>query len=308
MNFKELEYILMIEEEKNVTKAAHRLFVTPSALNQHLHKLENEIGTPLFSKTDDGWIPTEAGEVYLDASKKILNIKKNAYNLITDISNAKDINLTIGIPPERGSDMFTSIYPIFHKEFPKVTINLIERSVTAQQELLNKGVIDISFITIMDSQKTNNTYIHLKDEELFIVLSKENLKCNHSTVIDDSPFPYLDLALLKDEEFAIMNKTSTFREVVDKILASEKIVPNILFETSRVSTIINVVSSNLCCGIVHESALIYDTSNVNLFCMKSRPKWQIYATYKKGYHLTKPAKRFIELAKEYFDQDKLSQH
>ncbi len=302
MNFKELEYLISIEEEKNVTKAANKLFVTPSALNQHLHKLENEIGTPLFTKTGEGWIPTDAGNVYLSASKEILNIKKNAYNIISDISNKKNITMTIGIPPERGSDMFTSIYPTFHIEYPDVTINLVERSVNSQLELLNKGLIDISFATIMGSQKTNNTYIHLKDEELFLALSDKNPLINFATTLDEIPYPVLDLELLKDEKFAIMNKSSTFRECVDKLLSDKKIVPDILFETARISTILNVVSLNLCCSVVHEAALDYKLDDVRLFCMKDRPTWQIYAVHRKGYHLTKPAKRFIELAKEYFEQ------
>ncbi len=304
MNLKELEYLIMIESEKNVTKAANKLFITPSALNQHLHKLEGEIGVPLFAKAEEGWVPTEAGEIYLEASKKILNIKKNAYNLITDISDKKNLNLIIGIPPERGSGMFTSIYPIFHEEFPQVTINLVERRVKVQEELLKKGMIDIGFITTTDSQKTNNTHIHLKDEEIFIAVSKNNPICNHAKKSNSAPFPYLDIEFLRDEKFAIMNSSSTFRTFVDSILEKANITPNILFETSRVSTVMNVVSSNFCCGIVHEAAFVYNTDNINFYCLENRPKWQIYAVHKKGYHLTKPAKRFVELAEEYFKNDK----
>ena len=36
MNLKEIEYIVKIAEERNVTRAAEKLFITPSALNQQL--------------------------------------------------------------------------------------------------------------------------------------------------------------------------------------------------------------------------------------------------------------------------------
>ena len=49
MNFKILEYIVAIAETGNVTKAAERLFISQSGLNQQLIKLETELGTPLFS-------------------------------------------------------------------------------------------------------------------------------------------------------------------------------------------------------------------------------------------------------------------
>lgn len=40
MNLKEIEYIVKISEERNVTRAAEKLFITPSALNQQLLHLE----------------------------------------------------------------------------------------------------------------------------------------------------------------------------------------------------------------------------------------------------------------------------
>lgn len=54
MNLKEIEYILKIDEEKNVTRAAEKLFLTPSALNQQLLRLEQEIGAPLFNRIRNG--------------------------------------------------------------------------------------------------------------------------------------------------------------------------------------------------------------------------------------------------------------
>ena len=40
MNLKEIEYILKIDEERNVTRAAEKLYLTPSALNQQLLRLD----------------------------------------------------------------------------------------------------------------------------------------------------------------------------------------------------------------------------------------------------------------------------
>ena len=39
MDTKQIEYILKIAEENNITKAAEKLYITQSALNQQLLKL-----------------------------------------------------------------------------------------------------------------------------------------------------------------------------------------------------------------------------------------------------------------------------
>ena len=54
MNLKEIEYIVKIAEERNVTRAAEKLFITPSALNQQLLHLERDIASvqPLPHRLD----------------------------------------------------------------------------------------------------------------------------------------------------------------------------------------------------------------------------------------------------------------
>ena len=59
--------VLKIAEEQNITHAAEKLFITQSALNQQLLKLEKELGTPLFYRSRTDWHPTPAGEIYLNA-------------------------------------------------------------------------------------------------------------------------------------------------------------------------------------------------------------------------------------------------
>mgnify|MGYP003223607793 CR=1 FL=1 len=46
MDTRLIEHILKIAEEKSITKAAEKLFLTQSALNQQLLHLEHELGTP----------------------------------------------------------------------------------------------------------------------------------------------------------------------------------------------------------------------------------------------------------------------
>ena len=59
------EYIITIAEQGSVAKAAEQLYVTQSALNQQLMKLEKELGAPLFIRLRNHWSLTEAGQLYL---------------------------------------------------------------------------------------------------------------------------------------------------------------------------------------------------------------------------------------------------
>ena len=48
MDLRQIENIIAIEQEQSICGAAEKLFLTQSALDQQLLKLEKELGTPLF--------------------------------------------------------------------------------------------------------------------------------------------------------------------------------------------------------------------------------------------------------------------
>ena len=48
MDTRQLEYIIAIEEERSISRAAERMYVTPSALSQQLKNLEAELKNDSF--------------------------------------------------------------------------------------------------------------------------------------------------------------------------------------------------------------------------------------------------------------------
>ena len=67
MNIRNIRYFVTIAQERSITSAARKLFVSQQSLSGQLKKLEEEAGTPLFYRE----VPlrlTPAGEVlYQDA-------------------------------------------------------------------------------------------------------------------------------------------------------------------------------------------------------------------------------------------------
>ena len=63
MGFKEFEYMIAIAETGSVTKAAAKLFISQSGLNQQLLKIESELGTTLFYRSKKEMKLTQAGRI-----------------------------------------------------------------------------------------------------------------------------------------------------------------------------------------------------------------------------------------------------
>ena len=64
MTSRELLYIKTIAEEKNISKAARKLYMAQPSLSQSVQKLEEQLGVALFHRTTSGLTLTYAGECY----------------------------------------------------------------------------------------------------------------------------------------------------------------------------------------------------------------------------------------------------
>ena len=299
MDLKQLEYIVKISEEGNITKASQKLFISQPALNQQLLKLENDLGVPLFNRNKNNLTLTYAGEIYIENANKILNIKKDTYKMISDISNSNKGKISVGFTPERGSDMFSYIYPKFHKRYPNISINPIENKSNDLENLVSNGTLDIAFTSLPNSSYSNNPKIHLLNEKLVLIISKKNQLCEEllSSSYKDG---FIDISLLKSENFIMLKKDSTLREIIDDTLFKYNFHPNILLESSSTYTVTNMVKNNLGYSIV---PFYYAKNNPDLmyFNLGSYPSWNIFASYKKNSYLSNSLQYLIDLTKEYLE-------
>ena len=302
MDLKQIEYIVKIDDEHSITRAAEKLFVTQSALNQQLLRLEKELGAPLFHRSKVDMRPTEIGQVYLDNAREILRIKQRTYNLINDMTDAKKGRLSIGFTPGRGSEMFTHVYPSFHQAYPNVIVEPHELSVHRQQQMISQGNLDIGFQTLSERQRTDSEYIKLGEEEIFLLVPSIHPAAEQlaATQTASAPFPIANLTLFQYEPFVLMYKESTIRAITDEIFRKSGFTPNVLFETASNNTVLSMIKANLCCGVVPEYYVRRLPKGISCFAFPTHPSWDIAANYRKNGYLSEAAKYFIELVRNFW--------
>ncbi|MCR5007676.1 MAG: LysR family transcriptional regulator [Oribacterium sp.] len=301
MDFRICEYIVEIEKEENITKAARNLFISQSALNQQLLKLEKDLGTQLFFRSRTDWHPTEAGKIYLEGAKKALLIKRETYKKIHDIAHTGESDLKIGLTTGRGIHMFTSIYPDLHSKFPDLIITPIEMGLFKQTEALESGEIDIGFVTLRDDQRGNFDYTLVGKEEMIVLIPAMHPVCENY-VLDDGQLPIINLKNLEYEPFTLMSSKSSNRQIVDDIFSRNGFIPSILMETNNTASIPSLVETSLCCAIIPRYYADQDNVNYRCFALPSHPSWDLCVATRKGSYLTDAEKEFIKLAKGYWKE------
>lgn len=297
MDTRQIEYILKIAEENNITHAAAKLFITQSALNQQLIKLENELGTPLFHRSRTNWHLTQAGEIYIRNAKEIMRLKRETYQTIHDLSDGKCGHLSVGFTAGRGINMFTMLYGNFHHLYPNVIIEPVEGTVKQLQKMISLGDLDLAFLTLTDKDRTDDIYEAIYDEELFLVIPAGH-PLSAARPAEGDGYATMDIKELKYEPFVLMDRRSTMSTMLNRIFSEAGFTPQVLFETGNNHTIISMIKASLCCGILPYYYVKELDEDFCCFHLPSRPVWQFTASYKKGRYLSRPARSFIDLMKE----------
>jgi DNA-binding transcriptional LysR family regulator len=113
-----------VVQTRNFTSAAKHLNLTPSAVSKQIGILEDSLGVRLLNRTTRTVNPTEAGQLYFERAKRILEELDEAEALVADLDSAPRGTLKIAAEPIFGREILGRILADFKEKFPQVTAEL----------------------------------------------------------------------------------------------------------------------------------------------------------------------------------------
>src|SRR6266851_4637896 len=75
MELTQLEFFIKVVEEGSFSKAAERVYRTQPAVSIAIRRLEEEIGAPVFERSQKAPALTALGELVYDYAKRILSLR-----------------------------------------------------------------------------------------------------------------------------------------------------------------------------------------------------------------------------------------
>lgn len=296
-----MTYILTIAQEGGISKAAAKLFITQSALDQQLLKLEKELGTQLFYRSRGSFALTAAGKVYVDYAKQMVDLKNEAYRIIHDMADRQRGTLSLAFAPERGMEMFMAVYPLFYQYYPKINVIPREISVRRQMEMLQNDELDLGFVSAQEQERPGLTCTTLLKEE-FVLITPKDHPLAALAAPPGAPLTVLELGQLRDLTFCLIYRQSTQREIIDPIFERVGFKPDIFLETASNRANVSMVEKGLSCSIM-PYFYAREQKNVACFRLADRPSWNVSVCCRRNRYLSKAARHFIDLAADYFSRE-----
>lgn len=304
MDHREMEYVIVIAQEKNLSKAAERLFISQPALSRFLGKLENELGTPLFERKNRQYVPTMAGELYLDTARKILRLQQQFDAELKSLIQTSRGVISMGITPGRGHTLLPHVLPAFREYFPDYEIQVYEENVETLEQYLMNGTIEVAFFTMLEQARLEQKHYTcelLSREELVICTPR---KGNYELLAKNEPgrrYPWIDLKYLENDCFLTLKKNMRLGQFTAAILEKYQIEPRVV-ELSTIDTALALVARQY--GVAFASGYKIEehecANDISVFSFGDQPElWDLVAAYKNDAQLKQPVRQLIRLVSEF---------
>jgi DNA-binding transcriptional LysR family regulator len=141
-----LRALCAVASHGTVTAAAAALHCTPSAVSQHLGKLERETGTVLVEKDGRGLRLTSAGRVLVEHAARALTAVEEAEAALAAHHGEVAGTLSVTSFPTACRGLLPAVLTRLAADHPTLVVGLVEADRDTMVEALRRGTVDVAVL------------------------------------------------------------------------------------------------------------------------------------------------------------------
>ena len=179
MELNQVEAFVAIVDTKNFSRAAARLYVSQPAISRRIDLLEKEVGSPLFERTPNGVILTEAGSIFLPFARQALAAAKDGLEAVRTFTENVQGTVKLALVGTLASTTLTKKLQQFKIDYPQIRLMLHTGRSNEVSRLVQNGEVHLGLRYFTGSAKQLETQI-IGEEALVIAGSAHQFSDNPS--------------------------------------------------------------------------------------------------------------------------------
>jgi DNA-binding transcriptional LysR family regulator len=245
MELIQLRYFTTIAETMSFTGAAEVLHMSQPALSYQMRRLETELGTRLFDRKGRTIGLTADGELFLPLAQSVLFRSNEAVRILREHMGAEVGEVHFGCNPSVAAYLVPGVLAEFHKDYPRVKVEVIEGGELELQHAVQKGTLDFAVVTAPGSPQILDV-TPLGTEYLRIVTAARHRLAGRIS---------LDLTELSAEEFVLPSASYNITTQVVDACRRSGFEPRITYQGGSIEAVKNFVRQGLGVSILPAIAL-----------------------------------------------------
>jgi len=137
-----------VAKKRSISGAAEELFISQPAVSQAIKQLEALLGSQLFIRNPRGVMLTDEGQLlysYIEKAMDLISVAEEKFEEITDLEAG---TLSIGASDTLCKHFLLPYLEKFHRLYPKINLQIANRTSRETLELLRYGKVDIGFVNL----------------------------------------------------------------------------------------------------------------------------------------------------------------
>ena len=245
IEFRHLRYFLAVAEELHFRKAADKLFVSQPGLSRQIKQMEEELGFPLFERTNKRVTLTKAGKYLKEETVLIFKNLEDTFDHAQLIHEGMEGQISFAYVGSAMQNVIPELILKIREDHPNIHYSLREMENPEQIDALLLNDVDLAFVRLEKVPKGLD--IRPVFEDTFSLVVPENFELENIDL--DS------LTQFKKEDFILFDPSYSpaYYEQVMEIFKQSGFQPIISHNTVHASTIFRLVENNLGLSIVPSS-------------------------------------------------------
>ncbi|MDR2500503.1 MAG: LysR family transcriptional regulator [Treponema sp.] len=299
MTDRQLEYILEIARQGNITTAAQKLHISQPSLSNVLAHVEDEAGAKFFDRSLSPMPLTYTGELYVQTAKKILAAMDEFRQHMNDVRDARIERLNIGCGPQQSPFIIPVVLPLLLKSYPGVQYHLTEDSPSLLEEQLLAGALDVVFRGGKIRSPAVKNVLLLREAMLLLAPKAlgfsdgggKNAVCSRADLHKAGKVP-----------FVLMKRNHQLRIMIDRIFADMEYSPHIILETDSWETCLQMVKNGIALTILPDARRDIEDKRVCKYRLQGAYYRPTFLCYRKNATLSKVMSECIDIALSVFEE------
>ncbi len=269
MEWQQLIYFKCVAETGSIGKASELLHVTQPAISMSIKKMEEELGTPLFTRHKKSIKLNKYGRSYLKRVRSVIKELNDGAEEIRQMLEREKNHITVMFPEFFLTPQFMEE---LYKNAPDIIIDNQQINYSVVQSNLIDGTLDMCLFS-PPITAPELTSIPIEVQEIVAVTSKNHKLAGTAEI---------SLYDLRDERFATYPDGSVPGMLFHDMCEGAGFTPNVMFQSNTVPDILTPVrAGQAIAALSWNSVTCYNTEGLSIIRLKERPQTVFALTYNK---------------------------
>lgn len=313
MNWNQLQYVITIAEEKSITKAAKKLFISQPSLSLSIQSLEKETGITLFERNHGEITLTYAGSLFYEWAVSTLHSHRQLTTKLNDLAEDRRHLIRFGISPHRSLLLLPEILKQFYQDFPDCEIRLTESPTYQLKKMLDNNELDF-MVDIPNPDTLNYQNEVLIEEKILLAVPASLLENSPDLLFSELPekkdscaekhscnIKTINLTNLSDYPFILLPPDHVIGSISRKICEAASFYPDVRLTCRKLDMALALAASQLGAAFVPEiyaKKHLYEPQVQYFFIEHFTGTRQICLVYRKNVYQPFPLRHLLQLFRD----------